>query len=107
MRTLVTIRYQRSSQVARRKVVEVVCDRCKKPDLQEEQDLQEEAELDVTFRGKKISYKDLCRRCREAVQGYFMRMTKQEEDKKDAAAPAVPALAAVPAPVEKKSLFGR
>ena len=68
--------------MARREVIELVCDRCGKKDLQEKAELLETAELEVNFRGKRYTYKDLCSRCREAVQGYFMRMTKQEEEPK-------------------------
>jgi hypothetical protein len=88
--------------MARREVVEIVCDRCGKKDLQEKQDLQDAPELEVSFRGEKKTYKDLCLRCREAVRGYFLRMTKQEEE--TTKAPAAPA--PEPDGGKKKGIFG-
>lgn len=91
--------------MARREVIEIVCDRCNKKDLQQKEQLSEEPELVATFLGQKTEYKDLCVKCRDAVKGYFSRMTKRDDEEKAApAAPAAetPALAVVP---EKKRGF--
>ena len=79
MRHLRLMTYLRSGKMARREVLEVKCDRCGRSDLQEKNLLIDEPELIATFRKQKFEYKDLCTRCREAVGGYFKRMTKQEE----------------------------
>ncbi len=66
--------------MARRRVLEVTCDRC---DRTETQELTEEGqdpnlvELQVTFHGESVQYGDLCNRCRSAIEGYFAQMTKQ------------------------------
>ena len=67
--------------MARREVLEVTCDRCKRNDLQEKSQLVETDELVVSFRGQTTKYHDLCSRCREAISGYFKRMVKIEEEK--------------------------
>jgi len=79
--------------MARREVLEVTCDRCKRNDLQEKGQLVDTDELVATFRGQTVKYKDLCRRCREAVEGYFKRMVKVSEEPKvtDPATPKEPA----------------
>lgn len=71
--------------MARRQVVEITCDRCGKVETQATQQVTEELELMVEFRGQKIKYEDLCGRCRGAVENYFKSMTKQldEEDKSE------------------------
>ena len=71
--------------MARREVLEVTCDRCKKTDLQSKDQVKEELELVATFHGKKVEFDDLCTKCRSAVEGYFNRMAKIEEPKKEPA----------------------
>ena len=94
--------------MSRREVLEIVCDRCQKKDLQTKDQLSDEPELVATFRGQKTEYKDLCIRCRDAVMGYFNRMTKRddEEKKSEVAATTVenPNLSVVQ-PAEKKRGF--
>jgi hypothetical protein len=89
--------------MARREVVEVLCDRCGRTETQAK-DIKtlDEPEFEVSFRGQKKKYNDLCHRCRGAVEGYFKQATKTVSDK-DIDAPKVDG----PAPVEsvKKSLF--
>jgi len=68
--------------MARREVLEVTCDRCKRNDLQEKSQLIDTEELVTAFRGQTVRYKDLCRRCREAVEGYFKKMVKVSEEPK-------------------------
>ena len=94
--------------MARREVLEIVCDRCQKKDLQTKDQLSEEPELVATFRGQKTEYKDLCLRCRDAVMGYFTRMTKRDEEKKEPDVQAAPAAESAPhvvVPQEKKRGF--
>lgn len=64
--------------MARREVLEVTCDRCGKTETQGKDDVTEALELEATFRGKKVSYEDLCARCRSAVDRYFGRIVKKE-----------------------------
>ena len=72
--------------MARREVVEVVCDRCKRVDIQTKEDKKgAAAELEISFQGEKHSYEDLCRRCRDAVKNYYLRITKQDEEPEKAA----------------------
>ena len=95
--------------MARREVLEIVCDRCGKKDLQTKDQLSDEPELVATFRGQKTEYKDLCLRCRDAVMGYFNRMTKRDDEEKKADAAPAPATVAPPLavvqPVVKKHGF--
>ena len=96
--------------MARREVLEIVCDRCQKKDLQTKEQLSEEPELVATFRGQKTEYKDLCIRCRDAVMGYFNRMTKRDEEKKpdvQASAAESPPLVVVPQEKKRSFLGGR
>ena len=93
--------------MARREVIEVVCDRCTKKDLQDKKELSDEPEIEISLRGKVITYTDLCARCRDAVTSYVNRITKEEETKtEDKTTPplaAVPPAGATPA---KKGIFG-
>lgn len=68
--------------MARRDVVEVCCDRCGRTETQGATEIPtaEGPEVEATFHGEKIAYSDLCKRCREAVRGYFSRMAKKAED---------------------------
>lgn len=67
--------------MARRKVIEVVCDRCKKVESQTEDEVNktEEPEFKATHFDPKtgttteIAYADLCKSCRSAVANYFER----------------------------------
>ena len=75
--------------MARREVIEVICDRCGRTETQgkSEETKAESYELLIEFQGEKHKYGDLCMRCRGACEGYFKSMTKQVE-KKDEAPPA-------------------
>lgn len=70
--------------MARRKVVEVTCDRCGRTETQAMDsvpDLPEGGvELSVTLLGTKVEYTDLCRRCRKSVAGYFKQLTMAPKD---------------------------
>lgn len=67
--------------MARRKVVEVICDRCGKTETQEpsQETKAEGPELIIGFQGERREYVDLCMRCRNACEGYFKSLTKQTE----------------------------
>jgi hypothetical protein len=67
--------------MARRKVIEVICDRCGKTETQEpsQEAKAEGPELIVEFQGERKEYSDLCIRCRSACEGYFRGLTKQVE----------------------------
>jgi hypothetical protein len=74
--------------MARRQVLEVTCDRCKKTETQAVESVPAEgAELEVTFHGQTVKYEDLCKRCRNACENYFKSMTKQVEEDEKAAEP--------------------
>ena len=94
--------------MARREVIEVLCDRCKRKDLQDKTELSDESEIEIHIRGKVISFKDLCARCRDAVTGYVNKITKEDdvkaEEKPIEGKPAVQ-LTAVGQP-PKRSIFG-
>ena len=68
--------------MARRDVVEVTCDRCGKTETQGSADAPKAdgPEIEATFHGEKVSFGDLCKRCREAVRGYFTRISKKADD---------------------------
>ena len=73
--------------MARRQVIEVTCDRCKRTETQSTDDDPDRRakigkELAITFHGQVFEYEDLCRRCRGAVENYFNKMTKSMEDEK-------------------------
>jgi phage FluMu protein Com len=67
--------------MARRQVLEIRCDRCKKVETQEIKPEEEkpEIELTVSFGGKSVEYEDLCNRCRSSIDRYFKQMTLQNE----------------------------
>jgi hypothetical protein len=68
--------------MARRDVIEITCDRCGRTETQgsAEAPKTQGPEIDATFHGEKISFSDLCKRCREAVNGYFSRIAKKADD---------------------------
>jgi len=85
--------------MARREVIEVICDRCSRTETQEPSEAGKayETELTVTFEGETVEYKDLCMRCRKACDGYFKSLTKQsDKDEPDTA----------PVPESKPGMFG-
>jgi hypothetical protein len=95
--------------MARRDVIEVCCDRCGRTETQGSTEIPnvEGPEVEATFHGEKIAYADLCKRCREAVRGYFSRMAKKAEDTPDKVEP-LPVTEPSPAEGEpkKRGLFG-
>lgn len=77
--------------MARRDVIEITCDRCGKTETQSSTEAPKQGapEIQATFHDEKVTYNDLCKRCREAVKGYFTRITKKVDDQAPAAAPTV------------------
>lgn len=71
--------------MARREVVEIVCDRCGRTENQNASELpsSDGPELDVAFLKERVQFNDLCKRCRDAVRGYFCRIRKKVEDKEE------------------------
>ena len=79
--------------MARRKVLEVTCDRCNRTETQQMPDDPmegHEVELSIRFRGEEHRFSDLCTRCREACANYFKSITKQRDDKEEAENPEPP-----------------
>jgi len=75
--------------MARREVVEILCDRCKKVEVvpKETGSGVDKQALSMSFYGQQVTYNDLCKRCRGALESYFKRITLQDdEDVKDAGA---------------------
>jgi len=74
--------------MARRQVVEVICDRCGKTETQEPSQEAKSGdgvpELVVQFQAERHEYTDLCVRCRDACENYFKSITKQTEKEKEA-----------------------
>lgn len=70
--------------MARRDVVEVTCDRCGRVETQTstETTKPDKYEVSVTFHGETVSFEDLCKRCRDAVKGYFTRLAKKPDEAK-------------------------
>lgn len=72
--------------MARRQVVEVVCDRCSKVETQGiDEDPNRRSkngkEFELTFHSRTIEYEDLCIRCRKAIDGYVKQISKEVEPK--------------------------
>lgn len=68
--------FLRRGKMARRKVVEIRCDRCDRVEHQQESEISsdEVPELELSVRGEKVTYQDLCRRCRSSVENYVNRL---------------------------------
>ena len=68
--------------MARRDVVEITCDRCGRTETQSSTEAPKGGvpELHATFHDETTHFNDLCKRCRDAVKGYFDRITKKVEE---------------------------
>lgn len=90
--------------MARRQVLEIQCDRCNRVETKPVAANSGDAAcvLTVTFKGKTISYEDLCTKCEKAVEGYFKNMTMQKDEKGLVVASAPEAQ-----PEKKKGFFSR
>lgn len=53
--------------MARQKVIQCQCDRCKRVELQPDVGEKTEPELTVIFEGVTLVYRDLCSSCRSAI----------------------------------------
>ena len=67
--------------MARREVVEVTCDRCKRTDYQAPGDRPETGEgstheFQILLHDKKVEYVDLCKSCRKTLGNYFDKIIK-------------------------------
>lgn len=79
--------------MARRQVVEIICDRCKRTETQEDKPRPQGdvPELVVIYKGVKVQFDDFCRRCAGTVENYMSKLLKKPEDDDAAEPPAVPA----------------
>ena len=68
--------------MARREVIEITCDRCKRTETQNKREVspEDEDELEVTFGGSTTKYADMCRRCRGTVSNYVARIRGEKRD---------------------------
>lgn len=66
--------------MARRQVVEIVCDRCTRTDIRKPEEMHDGAVVEITFKGETVKYEDLCRRCEDTIGNQFMRITKQKDE---------------------------
>lgn len=73
--------------MARKQVLEVICDRCNRVETQEfDQNPKAHSggdvdEMVLRFHSRTIKYGDLCIRCRKAVEGYIKQIAKEVESK--------------------------
>jgi NMD protein affecting ribosome stability and mRNA decay len=70
--------------MARREVVEIVCDRCNRTETQAPGSVAKRDgmnfEFTVNFHGKQVQYEDLCRRCRSSLSNYYDKIIKAKDD---------------------------
>ena len=67
--------------MARQEVLEIKCDRCGKVENHPAKGKEiPRPEFSISFQGQKVVYEDLCRRCRGALENYFISSTKQKEE---------------------------
>jgi hypothetical protein len=113
MRRQVRLTFAAGGIMARREVVEVTCDRCKrtetqKPGLIAARDKMTH-EFTLNLHGEQVQYEDLCKSCRKTLKNYADKIMKVPVEKKEeeAEAKVVP----VPAPdkeePKKGGLFSR
>jgi len=91
--------------MARRQVLELVCDRCGKTETQElssQPKSEGSKELEIKFHGETMSFEDLCHRCRRACVNYIKQLKMETEEKKTESVDSSP-----PPVEEKRSLFGK
>jgi hypothetical protein len=81
--------------MARREVVEVKCDRCKKVETQNKDEIASSSnitappEFTLHYGQKSVTYQDLCRGCRKAVGNYVKKLAMEDEDEKAPEKPKV------------------
>lgn len=66
------------AKMAKRQVLEIVCDRCDRKENQEipKVEAKAEPELNLVFGDQQIRYEDLCRKCRDAVKNMVEKLGK-------------------------------
>lgn len=72
--------------MARQKVEQIQCDRCKRVELQPVREGVEKIgpEFSATFLGKKLQYTDLCARCKAKLDHYWTEIMEWEREVKQA-----------------------
>lgn len=77
--------------MARREVIEVRCDRCSRVETQNKDELPDyvgkseekgKYEFSIKFRDKRVTYGDLCRRCRRTLSNHYQKIIMADEDEK-------------------------
>lgn len=71
--------------MARREVIEISCDRCKRLETQAKGDRSKLTEGDshefkISLHGKETSYEDLCKSCRKTLSNYYDKIIKAKMD---------------------------
>lgn len=76
--------------MAKRNVVEIVCERCDRVEYVKPDEYQEEPDLVITCGGKTVTFEDLCSSCKKTVGNLADQITKKiswkrnkDEDKKE------------------------
>ena len=87
--------------MARREVIEVICDRCGRTETQAQGDRPEATgggsyEFKISLHGKETSYEDLCVSCRKSLANYYAKIIKAKMDPTEKAEVGSPGLAPVP-----------
>lgn len=94
--------------MARREVIEIICDRCKRVETQAPSSVPDKEkvaqELIINFHGKKVVYDDLCRKCRKTVSNYYDKIIKAPEEEEPTKKPEE---TPTPEPAPKGGLFRR
>ena len=96
--------------MARREVVEVVCDRCSRTETQapDSGPKTEGPEAKFMLHDAEVVYQDLCRRCRDTLGNYYSKIIKaKEEEEKKPPVKAVDTGKQTTAQAVKKGLFNR
>ena len=77
--------------MARQEVVMIKCDRCGREELQPASTQTEKAHPDFEsqFKGQRMSYQDVCKRCEETISLTLQRLKEWERDLKSMMGPVV------------------
>lgn len=65
--------------MARKQVVEIICDRCEKQEYVSPKDATETPDFEGQLLGEKLKYDDLCTRCKGTLRNYYAKIAKKEE----------------------------
>lgn len=74
--------------MARKKVVQITCDRCKRGELLEDDPNKEGPDFTCTLLGTTIDYPDLCSSCRSTMRNLMDQMNEWKRDIKPKLGPA-------------------